>query len=902
METAEIRRRWLAFFESKGHTIVPSASLLYDDPNLLFVGAGMVPFKPYFLGQETPPWKRATSVQKCVRTGDIDEVGKTSRHGTFFQMNGNFSFGDYFKADAITFAWELLTTSQAEGGYGLDKERLWATVYLDDDEAADLWLTNSEIPAERVVRRGMADNFWSMGVPGPCGPCSEIFYDRGPEYGQEGGPAVDEDRYMEIWNLVFMQNLRGEGTSKDDYPIVGELPAKSVDTGMGLERIASVLQGVDNLYEIDEVYPVLAKAAELAGKQYGAGSAHDAAHSHPDDVLLRIVADHVRSSLMLIGDGVTPGNEGRGYVLRRMLRRAVRSMRLLGFDQPCLPHLLPLSMERMKASYPELETGFSRISQIAYAEEEAFRRTLASGTTILDTAVARAKSSGRTTLAGDQAFALHDTYGFPIDLTLEMAAEQGIRVDEDGFRRLMKEQRDRAKADARSKKSAHGDTSAYRSTLDSLGSAVEFTGYDETVSEALVAGVLIDGASVDSARAGDEIELVLDRTPFYAEGGGQLADGGQITLAGGAVIEVRDVQSPIKGLVVHRGVVRSGEVSLFEEALARIDLDRRRAISRAHTATHMVHKAIREALGDTATQAGSENAPGRFRFDFNASAALPLSVMSDVEAKVNALLLEDLPVKAQVMTQDEARASGAMALFGEKYGDAVRVVSVGDWARELCGGTHAQRSGQLGLVKLLGEASIGSGVRRVEALVGTDAYSFLAREHAVVGQLTEALKVRPEELPERIAGILGKLKDAEREIVAMRRQQVLAASTSLATGARDVFGVTFVGHDVGTDADADDLRGLALDLRSRLGNDRPSVVAVAGVAKDRPVVIIATNNAARQWGLRAGELAKAAAQTLGGGGGGKDDLAQGGGTDASRVGEALARVEHAVGERVTAGR
>ena len=902
METAEIRRRWLAFFESKGHTIVPSASLLYDDPNLLFVGAGMVPFKPYFLGQETPPWKRATSVQKCVRTGDIDEVGKTSRHGTFFQMNGNFSFGDYFKADAITFAWELLTTSQAEGGYGLDKERLWATVYLDDDEAADLWLTNSEIPAERIVRRGMADNFWSMGVPGPCGPCSEIFYDRGPEYGEPGGPAVDEDRYMEIWNLVFMQNLRGEGTSKDDYPIVGELPAKSVDTGMGLERIASVLQGVDNLYEIDEVYPVLAKAAELAGKQYGAGSAHDAAHSHPDDVLLRIVADHVRSSLMLIGDGVTPGNEGRGYVLRRMLRRAVRSMRLLGFDQPCLPHLLPLSMERMKASYPELETGFSRISQIAYAEEEAFRRTLASGTTILDTAVARAKSSGRTTLAGDQAFALHDTYGFPIDLTLEMAAEQGIRVDEDGFRRLMKEQRDRAKADARSKKSAHGDTSAYRSTLDSLGSAVEFTGYDETVSEALVAGVLIDGASVDSARAGDEIELVLDRTPFYAEGGGQLADGGQITLAGGAVIEVRDVQSPIKGLVVHRGVVRSGEVSLFEEALARIDLDRRRAISRAHTATHMVHKAIREALGDTATQAGSENAPGRFRFDFNASAALPLSVMSDVEAKVNALLLEDLPVKAQVMTQDEARASGAMALFGEKYGDAVRVVSVGDWARELCGGTHAQRSGQLGLVKLLGEASIGSGVRRVEALVGTDAYAFLAREHAVVGQLTEALKVRPEELPERIAGILGKLKDAEREIVAMRRQQVLAASTSLATGARDVFGVTFVGHDVGTDADADDLRGLALDLRSRLGNDRPSVVAVAGVAKDRPVVIIATNNAARQWGLRAGELAKAAAQTLGGGGGGKDDLAQGGGTDASRVGEALARVEHAVGERVTAGR
>ena len=902
MEAAEIRRRWLAFFESKGHAVVPSSSLVYDDPNLLFVGAGMVPFKPYFLGQETPPWQRATSVQKCLRTGDIDEVGKTSRHGTFFQMNGNFSFGDYFKADAIAFAWELLTTSQDEGGYGLYKERLWASVYVDDDEAADLWLTHSEIPAERIVRRGMADNYWSMGVPGPCGPCSEIFYDRGPEFGAEGGPAVDEDRYMEIWNLVFMQNVRGEGAGKDDFPILGDLPAKSIDTGMGLERLASVLQGVDNLYEIDEVYPVLEKAAELTGKRYGANSAHDAAHSHPDDVLLRVVADHIRSSLMLIGDGVTPGNEGRGYVLRRMLRRAVRSMRLLGFDQPCLPHLLPVSMDRMKASYPELETGFSRISQIAYAEEEAFRRTLASGTTLLDSAVAKAKSSGQSSLAGDQAFALHDTYGFPIDLTLEMAAEQGLQVDQDGFRRLMKEQRDRAKADARSKKSAHGDTSVYRSALDSLGRAVEFTGYQETVSEAQVAGVLVDGVSVPSAHAGDEIELVLDRTPFYAEGGGQLADAGRITLANGAVIEVRDVQSPIKGLVVHQATVLTGEVIVGEPAQALVDLDRRRAISRAHTATHMVHKAIREALGDTATQAGSENAPGRFRFDFMANAAVPLSVLSDVEARVNALLIENLPVHAEIMTQDEARASGAMALFGEKYGEAVRVVSVGDWARELCGGTHAQTSGQLGLVKLLGEASIGSGVRRVEALVGTDAYDFLAREHAVVGQLTEALKVRSEELPERITSILGKLKDAEREINAMRQQQVLAAASTLTAAARDVFGVSFVGHDAGMGVGADDLRSLVLDVRSRLGNDRPSVVAIASVAKDRPVVIIATNDAARQWGLKAGALVRPAAQTLGGGGGGKDDVAQGGGTDSTKIGEALAVVEHAVGERVTAGR
>ena len=906
METAEIRRRWLAFFESKGHMVVPSASLIFDDPNLLFVGAGMVPFAKYFAGQETAPWQRATSVQKCVRTGDIDEVGKTSRHLTFFQMNGNFSFGDYFKADAITFAWELLTSGQEQGGYGLDADRLWATVYLDDDEAAELWVKHSGIPAERIVRRGMADNFWSMGVPGPCGPCSEIFYDRGPEYGQEGGPAVDEDRYMEIWNLVFMQNERGQGTSKDDYEILGNLPAKNVDTGMGLERMASVLQGVDNIYEIDEVYPVLARAAELSGKRYGANSSHDAAHSHPDDVLLRVVADHIRASLMLIGDGVTPGNEGRGYVLRRMMRRAVRSMRLLGFDQPCLPHLLPVSMERMKASYPYLETGFSRISQIAYAEEEAFARTLASGTTILDTAVAKAKATAQAgvqgTLAGDTVFALHDTYGFPIELTLEMAAEQGIQVDADGFRRLMKEQSDRARADARSKKSAHGDTSVYRSVADVLGHPVEFTGYEETVSEATVAGVLIDGVSRSSAQAGDEIELVLDRTPFYAEGGGQLADAGRITLVSGAVIDVRDVQSPIRGLVVHRATVVSGEVVMGEQAQALVDLDRRKAISRAHTATHMVHKAIREALGDTATQAGSENAPGRFRFDFNASSALPPSVLSDVEARVNAVLIENLPVQAEVMTQDEARASGAMALFGEKYGEAVRVVSVGDWARELCGGTHAQRSGQLGLVKLLGEASIGSGIRRVEALVGTDAYDFLAREHAVVGQLTEALKVRSEELPARIASILGKLKDAEREINAMRQQQVLAGSSALAARANDVFGVSFVGHDTGNGIGADDLRSLALDLRSKLGSDRPSVVVVAGVAKDRPVVIIATNDMARQWGLRAGDLVKVAAQVLGGGGGGRADLAQGGGVDVTKVAEALARVEHAVGELVTAGR
>ncbi len=896
METAEIRRRWLAFFEKYGHTVVPSAPLVYDDPNLLFVNAGMVQFKPYFLGQETPPYPRATSVQKCVRTGDIDEVGKTSRHGTFFQMNGNFSFGDYFKEGAIRLAWELLTTPQEQGGYGLEGDRLWATVYENDEEAARLWAANTGIPAERIVRRGVADNYWHMGVTGPGGPCSEIYYDRGPEYGPEGGPAVDEDRFLEVWNLVFMEAELGEVRSKTDFDIIGDLPKKNIDTGMGLERLAAILQGVDNMYEIDEVYPVLAKAAEMTGKRYGEHSGHSAGSSHPDDVRLRVVADHVRSALMLIGDGVTPGNEGRGYVLRRMLRRVIRSMRLLGFDEPALPHLLPISMERMSLSYPELRTGFERISQIAYAEEDAFRRTLAAGTTILDSAVATTKASGRAVLSGDEAFALHDTYGFPIDLTLEMAAEQGVSVDEEGFRRLMAEQRRRAKADAMSKKVAHGDTTVYRRVADAVGSAVEFTGYDEIASEARVAGIISEGEAVSSAVTGDDIELVLDRTPFYAEGGGQLADGGRIQLAGGAIIQVRDVQKPIAGLVVHRATVVVGEVAVGEQAHAEVDIERRRAISRAHTATHMVHKAIREALGETATQAGSENAPGRFRFDFNAGSAVPPSVLRDVEARVNAILLDDLPVRADVMTQDEAREAGAMALFGEKYGDAVRVISVGDWARELCGGTHAERTTQLGTVTLLGEASIGSGVRRVEALVGTDAHSFLAREHAIVGQLTELVKARPEELPERISGMLGRLRDAEREIERMRAEKVLSAAASLTDGARDLGGVTFLAHDAGAEAAADDVRKMALDLRGRLGNERPTVVAVAGSAGGRPVVVIATNEPARGRGLRAGDLVRAAAQTLGGGGGGKDDLAQGGGTDPTKVAEALSVVEWRVGE------
>ena len=884
MDSAEIRRRWIEFFVKRGHTEIPSASLIASDPTLLLVNAGMVPFKPYFLAEEPPPAPRATSVQKCVRTLDIEEVGKTTRHGSFFQMCGNFSFGDYFKEGAISYAWELLTAPVAEGGYGLEPERLWITVYLDDDEAFEIWNTKIGVPAERIQRLGKKDNFWSMGVPGPCGPCSEINYDRGPAYGEEGGPAVNGERYLEIWNLVFMQFERGEGTGKDDFEILGDLPAKNIDTGLGLERLAAILQGVDNLYEIDTSRMILDKAAELTGTTYG--------KDHKTDVALRVVTDHVRTALMLIGDGVIPGNEGRGYVLRRIMRRAIRNMRLLGSAAPTMQTLVSVGIDAMGPQYPELVTDTKRILAVATGEEAAFLQTLRTGTGILDNAIAAAKTAGADRVNAAEAFQLHDTFGFPIDLTLEMAAEQGLSVDEEGFRRLMAQQKANAKADAKAKKTGHADVSAYRELLDVAGSP-EFTGYRETTSEALVRGLLVDGAVAGSAVSGQEIELVLDRTPFYAEGGGQLADQGLIRLGNGALIEVVDVQKPVGDLIVHRAVVRDGEVTAGQSAEAVVDLARRVAISRAHTATHMVHKAFRQLLGDTATQAGSENSPGRFRFDFAHPQAVPHSVLADAEQLVNEVLIDDLAVTAQIMSQPEAKAMGAMALFGEKYGDRVRVVSVGEWAHELCGGTHVDNTGRLGLVKLLHESSIGAGVRRVEALVGADAYGFLAREHVLLAQIAEAVKARPEELPERVSGIIGKLRDAEKEIAALRAGQVLAVAAELAANPVDVHGVAYVAHRAPDGTGPDDLRKLALDVRARLGS-RPSVVAVASVAGERPVVVVTASEAAREQGHKAGALARTAAQALGGGGGGKDDIAQGGGTNAAALDDALEAVRRQI--------
>ncbi|MEU2973939.1 alanine--tRNA ligase [Nocardiopsis alba] len=882
METAEIVRRFLGFFEKKGHTVVPSASLIAEDPTLLLVPAGMVPFKPYFLGQRTPSYDTATSVQKCIRTKDIEEVGKTSRHATFFQMLGNFSFGDYFKERAIPLAWELVTSPVEEGGFGIDPERLWVTVYLDDDEAERIWREDVGVDPERIQRMGKEENYWDMGVPGPCGPCSEIFYDRGPEYGVEGGPAADENRYIEIWNLVFMQYERGEGSGKD-YPILGELPKKNIDTGMGLERLAAVLQGVDNIYETDIIGRVLHRAAELTGSVYG--------DDHERDVMLRVVADHVRSAVMLVGDGVKPGNEKAGYVLRRILRRSIRNLRLLsGTDVFFLHDLTAVSIDAMKDIYPDLLDKADVVHGVIDTEERNFADTLRAGTTLFGRAAERTRAQGGTVFSGADAFQLHDTYGFPIDLTLEMAAEQGLSVDETAFRELMQRQRDTAKADAKAKKLGNADISLYAGLHENAGDT-DFLGYSDTESESSVRGIVVDGEGVPSAKEGDKVEIVLDRTPFYAESGGQIADTGTLTVDGRGVVDVEDVQKPLPGLFMHRGTVRSGEIVLDDAVRARIDVDRRRAIERSHSATHLIHSALRNALGPSAGQAGSENRPGRLRFDFTADNALGAERINEVEEEVNTVLSDDIVVRTEEKSLDEALDMGALAMFGEKYGDRVRVVEMSDYSIELCGGTHVGSTSRLGIVKLLGESSIGSGVRRVEAAVGADAFKRLSKESALVGQLSEQLKTPREELPERIDAMVSRLRSAEKEIERLRAAQVLQAAGEIASGARRHGSALVVATEAPEGASGDDLRKLVLDVRGRLGEEEPVVVAMTAVPKDRPVVVVAANKAAQKAGIKAGELVGVAARALGGGGGGKPDIAQGGGSDPAKADEALRAVE-----------
>jgi alanyl-tRNA synthetase len=875
MQTADIRGRWLDFFAERGHTVVPSASLVSDDPTLLFTVAGMVPFVPYLTGLVPAPYPRATSVQKCIRTLDIEEVGKTPRHGTFFQMNGNFSFGDYFKEGAISYAWELLTTSEADGGYGFAEKDLWVTVYEEDDVSFDLWRRIAGLPESRIQRLGKEENYWSTGQPGPAGPDSEIFFDRGPAYGAEGGPATGDDRYVEIWNLVFMQYLRGEGPGYD-FPILGDLPQQNIDTGMGLERVAFLKQGVQNIYEIDQIRPVLDRAAELSGRTYGA--------NHEDDVRMRVVADHVRSGLMLMSDGVTPSNEGRGYILRRLLRRTVRSMRLLGVDAPTFDTLFPSSRDAMKAAYPEVQSDFSRISNLALAEEETFLRTLASGTSILDLAVAKTQGAGSKQLAGGTAFLLHDTFGFPIDLTLEMAEEAGLSVDRDAFNALMLEQRTMAKADAKAKKTLLADLSVY-SAFRAQGETV-FTGYDHLDTDTTILGLIVNGVSVTKAVAGDIAEVILGETSLYPESGGQEADEGSI-VGTGFDLEVLDVQRPVKGLVSHRVQVRSGEVGVGDTATSVVDRDYRRGATQAHSATHLIHAALREVLGPDAHQAGSDNRAGYMRLDFNWSKPLSLATRGEIEDIANDAVRQNLEVSTRILPLDEARALGAMALFGEKYGDEVRVVEIGGpWSLELCAGTHVGRSAEIGLINVISEASVGSSNRRIESLVGREGFRDLVTERALVNELTSTLKTPRDQVTARISELLSSLKTAEKRITEFEQAALTERVPALLAEASRVGPVTAVITNVGALSSSDDLRLLVTTVRSRLGSDAV-VVALAADVAGKPVVIIATNDAARTLGAKAGTLAKTAASILGGGGGGKDDLAQGGGSNLAAIPTAL---------------
>lgn len=885
MRTADIRQTWLDFFAARGHTVVPSASLVSDDPTLMFTVAGMVPFVPYLTGVVPAPYPRATSVQKCIRTNDIEEVGKTPRHGTFFQMNGNFSFGDYFKEGAISYAWELLTRAEGSGGLGFEEKDLWVTVYKDDDEAIDIWRRVAGLPDDRIQRLDKDTNFWSTGQPGPAGPCSEIFFDRGPKYGIDGGPATDDDRYVEIWNLVFMQNLISNVRSKTDFDIVGDLPSKNIDTGMGLERVAFIKQGVENMYEIDQVRPVLDVASELSGRHYGA--------DHADDVRMRVVADHVRSALMLIADGVSPSNEGRGYILRRLLRRSVRAMRLLGVDTQTFPELFSASRDAMSAAYPEVEADWTRISRIAFHEEETFLKTLSAGTTILDVAVGESQRSGTQKLPGDTAFLLHDTFGFPIELTLEMAAESGIDVDRDAFERLMNQQRERAKADAKSKKKALADLSVY-SEFRALGES-RFVGYEILQAEATVLGVLLDGEAVQRAGTGATVEVILDETALYAESGGQAADRGQIRSAG-AVLEVLDVQRPVRGLISHTATVLSGEISTGDRVTTDVDADYRRGASAAHSATHLIHAALRQVLGPSATQAGSYNRAGYMRLDFAWSQPLSLATRSEIEDVANDAIRRNYPVLTRQMTLDDARALGAMALFGEKYGDVVRVVDIGgEWSRELCAGTHVAQSAEVGLINLVGESSVGSTARRVESLVGLDAFREFAAERALVAQLTTVLKSPRDELVGRIEELGAALKAAEKRISELSAAQVLARIPELVAHVVPVGKVRAIITDLGPLDDASQLRTLALALRDRLSGSAAVVGLFAHIA-GKPAVTVATTAEARSVGADAGTLVKAAAAILGGGGGGKPDLAQAGGSRLEAIDEAIEAMRRDLGQ------
>ncbi|MBM7785282.1 alanine--tRNA ligase [Tenggerimyces flavus] len=852
MRSVEIRRTFLSYFQSKGHRLLPSSSLVTDDPTMLLTTAGMVQFKPYFLGEDKPPHSRLTTLQKCIRTVDIDNIGETDRHTTFFEMLGNFSFGDYDKPDVMPWAYELLTSH-----YGLDPTRLWATVYLDDEESVGLW-QEIGIPLSRIQRLGMADNYWSTGGVGPCGPDSEIFYDRGEKYGPEGGPAVNPERYLEVWNLVFMRHIRGEGGTDDDFPIVGDLPVRCVESGLGVDRLAVVLQGVDNVHEVDLLAPTLERVQTLTGCDYATGDKRTRAS-------LRVIADHVRAGTLLIGDGVLPSNEGRGYVLRRLLRRAVHRGRLLGRATPFLAELASTVVDNVGEQWPELRTNAELVAQAMAHEEEAFDRTLRQGSRLLETTVSRTRSESGTSLPGGTVFQLHDTFGFPLDLTMEIAREAGLSVDTERVEELIEEQRRRGQS-ARATSSDSQRRKAYAELLMEHGRTT-FVGYDSLVGDGNVVSVLPgeDG----------RVELVLDRTPMYAESGGQVGDTGLVRTTDGSELRVTDTRYGVDGLYVHVAEVVQGEVHPGDSVEVFVDGDRRAATARSHSSTHVLHATLRETLGEHVRQHGSLVAPGRLRFDFSSFDAVSPEQLAHVESVVNARLLADPEVRVWEASRSEAQAAGAMALFGEKYGEVVRIVDIGDFSRELCGGTHVGHGSQAGPVRLVSESSIGSGLRRLEALTGLDALRHADHERQLLSSVASLLGgVRSDQVLDRLSERLSALATAERSLRELRERQLVEVARGLASTAVGGLVVARVAQPL------DALRGLVDHVLRLL--PQPGAVLLGAVGDGKAQLVLGVNT-----DLTARDLLTEAGRLIGGGAGGHGHLAIAGGRKLENLDQAI---------------
>ncbi len=859
----EIREEFLRFFESKGHLRLPSFSLVpKNDPSVLLINAGMTPLKPYFTGAEKPPCNRVTTCQKCIRTPDIDNVGKTARHGTFFEMLGNFSFGDYFKKEAITWAWEFVTKVM-----GMPEDRLYVSIYEEDDEAFEIWNREVGLALERIFRMGKEDNFWEHGI-GPCGPCSEIYFDRGPERGC-GKPdctvGCDCDRYIEFWNLVFTQfNRQEDGTYT-------KLEKKNIDTGMGLERLAVIMQDVDSIFEVDTIRRILDHVCKKAGVVYGRGD---------EDVSIRVITDHIRGTVMMVSDGILPSNEGRGYVLRRLLRRAARHGRLLGIKGPFLYDVAKVAIRESCEAYPELAEKEEYICKVIKTEEERFAATIDQGIAILNAMIAELKMENKDVLPGNMAFKLHDTYGFPLDLTREIAGEAGLTVDEEGFMAEMAEQKNKARMALKNREmSAWGRDLAAGIDKDLK---TEFVGYESYSSESRILHIILDDEQVNSAQQGEEVTIILDRTPFYAESGGQVADTGYITGKDGKV-RVNGCVKVGEGLYLHTGVVEEGIIEKDAHVTASIDVERRLAIARNHTVTHLLHKALRNVLGDHVTQAGSLVAPDRLRFDFRHFEAMTKEEIKRVEDEVNARILDDLKVTVREMSVDEANRLGAMALFEEKYGDLVRVVQAGDYSMELCGGTHLKSTAQAGLFKIVSEGGVAAGVRRIEALTGKGALEYYDQVEEKLESIAAALRTSPQESLKRVETLNSELKAALKEIEQLKAKLASNSFDEVLGGAVEVSGMKIATGRF-DQLDMDSLRNTCENLRSRIGS---GVVVLASSLGDKASFVAMATKDAVERGIHCGNIVKEAAKAAGGGGGGRPDMAQAGGKDTSKIDEAL---------------